>query len=114
MKTAHFLKSDVTTSQDLSAGALSYTTSYGRKFKLEKIFFHASEAITETITITLDSAKGSNYDVVLRKKGLVSEQDFIYEPEQEMNFQAGDEIKVVCTNANVTGIIYVKIKTSEM
>lgn len=114
MKTAHFLRKDITFSQDLSADALSYTTSIGRKFKLEQILFRASIAITETITITLDSAHGSTYDTVLRVKQLSAEQNFVYVPEGETNFQAGDEIKVQCTNANLAGIIYGQIKTSEM
>ena len=108
------LKPDITTSQDLSAGALSYTTTIGRRFKLERILFHASVAITETITITLDSGKGANYDVVLRKKSLVAEQDFIYVPDGENDYYAGDEIKIQCTNANLTGTIYANLKTKEV
>ena len=114
MKTAHFIKPDITTSQDLSLAAMSYTTTIGRKFKLEQILFHASVPITETITITLDSAKGANYDVVLRKKSLNAEQDFVFQPEGEINFQANDELKIQCTNANATGVLYVSIRTSEM
>ena len=110
----HFLKTDLTTSQDLSAGALSYTTSIGRKKKLERIHFHSSVAITESITITLDSAQGANYDVVLRKKDLSSEQDYVYIPDQECNLQSGDEIKIQCTNANLTGSIYATLKFSEL
>ena len=108
------LKPDIVTSQDLSTGALSYTTSIGRRFKLERILFHASVAITETITITLDSGQGATYDVVLRKKSLSSEQDFIYIPDGENNYYAGDEIKIQCTNANLTGTIYATIKCREV
>jgi len=108
------LKPDITTSQDLSADALSYTTSIGRRFKLERILFHASVAITETITITLDSGKGANYDTVLRRKSLSSEQDFIYIPDGENNYYAGDEIKIQCTNANLTGVLYANIKAREV
>ena len=114
MKTAHFLKGDKQTSQDLSSAALSYTTSFGRKFKLEQITIHASVAITETITVTFISASGANYNVVLTSRDLVGEQDFIFRPQGECNFQAGDEVKVQCTNANTTGIVYATIKTSEM
>ena len=114
MKTAHFLKSDKKTSQDLSAGALSLSTSFGRKFKLEQVTIHASVAITETVTVTLVSAQGANYNVVLVARDLVGEQDFIFRPQGECNLQAGDEIKVQCTNANTTGIVYPIIKTSEM
>ena len=108
------LRPDIVTSQDLSAGALSYTTSVGRRFRLERIIFHASVAITESITITLDSGKGSSYDAVLRRKSLSSEQDYVYIPDGESLYYAGDEIKIQCTNANLTGTIYATIKTQEV
>lgn len=114
MKTAHFLRSDITTSQDLSSAALSYTTSIGRAFKLEQIIFHANVAISETITITLDAAAGAAYDTVLQEVTLVAEQDLVYRPQGECNLKAGDKIKVQCTDANGTGTIYVTLKTSEM
>ena len=112
----NFIKLDIIFSQDLGEGAgtaLSFTTSIGRKFILDKINFHASEAITETITITLVSVNGASYNVVLRKKSLSSAQDFIYEPEGQNTYQAGDEIKVECTAANDTGIMSGAIKTRE-
>jgi len=108
------LKPDIKTSQDLTAAALSFTTSIGRRFKLEKIIFRASVAITETITITLDSAQGANYDGILRVKSLSAEQNYVYTPDGENNFYAGDEIKIQCTNANVTGTLYVIAKTQEV
>ena len=108
------LKLDKTTSQDLSLGALSYTTDYGRRFKIEGIYFKSSVAITETITITLDSKNGANYDSVLRSKTLNAESSYVFIPGGENNFYAGDEIKIQCTNANLTGIVYVTIKSSEV
>lgn len=107
-------KSDLTTSQDLSAGELSYTTSIGRRFKLDSVNGKASVSITETITITLDSAQGANYDVVLATIKLVSKSHFVWRPEGELNLQSGDEIKVHSTNANATGTLYVVVKTSEL
>jgi len=114
MGKSKFLKPDITTSQALTAAALSYTTTIARAFKLDQINFHASEAITEDITITLDAKGGANYDVVLRRISLVAEQDAVYKPDFEANYQAGDEIKVQCTKANSTGTIYCTIKTSEV
>lgn len=114
MKTAHFLKLDKRTSQDLSAGALSYTTTFARKFKLEQILIHASVAISEAITITLDAAGGASYDTVLSSVTLVAETDFVFRPQGEANYNEGDEIKVQCTNANLTGTVYCTIKASEM
>ena len=108
------LKLDVITSQDLSSAVLTYTTSYGRKFKLEQILFHASVAISENIIITLDSAKGANYDTVLADVTLVAEQDFIFRPHGQANFQAGDNIKIYSTNANITGTLYATFKAQEV
>jgi hypothetical protein len=110
-----FLKPDLTSDQDLSDAALSYTSSSSNKpFKLEEVIIHFSEAVTETITITRDSVNGANYDHVLISRSLVAEQDFVFRPQGEENFYAGDEIKVQCTNANVTGVAYLTIKRSEL
>ena len=114
MKTAHFLKKDLSDSQNLATGELSYTSSTDRKFKLEEVLVHFSVVVTETVTVTMDSALGANYDTVLDKGYLVGEQDYVFRPQGECNFQAGDEVKVHCTNANLTGIAYMKIKRSEM
>lgn len=114
MKTAHFLCTDKTFSQDLSSDALAYTSDYGRARKIEEVMIHFSVPVSETITITLDSANGSNYDVVKDSVTLVAEQDYVFRPQGEFNLRAGDEIKVACTNANLTGIAYGIIKASEM
>ncbi len=114
MKTAHFLSSDITTSQDLSKAALSYTTAIGRKRKIEVITFHFSQAVSEVVTITLDSAKGANYDTVLQEVALVSETDLVWRPQGEMNIQSGDNIKIDVTDNGGVGVCYVNIKTSEM
>lgn len=108
------LKADKTASQDLSAAALSYTTDYGRKFKLEAVYVKASVAITETVTITLDSALGAAYDIILQTYDLVAETSFMWRPQGEMNLQAGDEIKVQCTAANITGVVKAVVKSSEL
>lgn len=108
------LKPDKTASQDLSAAALSYTTNYGRRFKLESVYLVASVAITETITITLVSALGTAYDVVLQVYDMVNESSFIWRPQGEMNLQLGEEIKIQCTAANNTGTVKVVVKSSEI
>lgn len=108
------LKSDATASQDLSSGSLSFTTSFGRRFKLEQVLVKFSQAVTETITITLDSKNGTTYDTVLRARSLSSETNFDFTPEGQKNFQEGDEIKITITNANLVGIAYVTVKASEI
>lgn len=114
MSKSYFPKLDKNTSQDLSAGPLSYTTSYGRRFKLEQIIIKFSVAVTETVTITFISADGANYSPPLSTVDLVSESSMIWRPQGEANFQAGDEVKVQCTNANLTGVAYLKIKSGEL
>ena len=109
-----FLKGDDTFSQNLSSGSLSHTLTFTKPTRLQKITAHADVAITEEITITLDSVKGSAYDVILRKKSLSAEQDFVYTPDGENDYQTGDAIIVTCTNANLTGTISVLIKTREL
>lgn len=114
MRTAIFLSKDETASQDLSAAALSHTTTFTRKRKLEQILFKASQAITETITITLDSVNGTAYDTVLQEVSLYAETDFVYRPQGQCNLTDGDKIRVECTNANGVGTIKSIIKTSEL
>ncbi len=108
------LKTPKKGSQDLSAGALTLTTAFGRAFKLEQITVKASVPISETLTVTLVSVDGTTYNAVLAKHVFDNETYWVWRPDGECNFQAGDEINVACTNANTTGIIYVKIKGSEI
>lgn len=114
---ARFPKTDVTMTQDLSAGAgtaLSGTTSIGKNFKLTEVTLRASVNITETVTITRDAKAGAAYDVVLAKRALIAEKDFVFRPQGECLFLNGDEVKVECTAANDTGAVYVVVKTAEV
>ncbi len=111
MAKSKFMKPDLTTSQDLSAGALSYTTTFTSAFELEEILFHFDTAVTEIITITLDSKNGAAYDTVLRTINVNNMPDAKF-PSGE-KFSVGDQIKVACTNANATGTCYVTFKASE-
>ena len=113
IRTAYFQKSDIITDQDLGAGALDYTTTLTRAFRLSEILIHFDGASTETITITKDSAKGPNYDTVKVKRSLIAETDFVYRPQGNPDYQAGDKIRVQCTNAGATHV-YVTLKTSEI
>ena len=113
-KSLYFQRPDIVTSQDLTADPLSYTTSISSAFRVSEVTVHFSVAVTETITITKDSAKGSNYDTVKVNRSMVSEQDFVYRPQGDADYQAGDNLKIAITNANVTGTAYVTIKTSEL
>jgi hypothetical protein len=107
------LKLDITSFQNLALAPLSYTTVLTRRFRLSQILFHASVAITETIKTTFVSHNGTNYNVVLDQITLTSEQDYIFAPKNKIDFYEGDKLKIECTNANLTGVIYATIKTEE-
>ena len=108
-----FQKLPLTTSQDLSEAVLSYTTSIGRRFRIAQILVHTDVAITETVTITIDSKQGANYDTVLVSWDMVGETDWRFVPDGDTVFYPGDELKIYITNANLTGTAYVEIKLLE-
>jgi len=106
------LKDDLKTSQNLNSAALLYTTTYSKGFTDLEVFIKFSVAVTETITITLDSKGGETYDTVLRTKSLYTENNFVFKT--DMHFFAGDNIKIQCTKANSTGIAYVTVKAKQL
>lgn len=108
------LRSDITTSQDLSANPLSYTTTINRRFRLKEIAFKFSVAVNETITITRDSKHGANYDVKLLVAIISDATSYRFVPKEDIDFQIGDEIKIECSNDNLLGTVYSTIKTWEI
>jgi hypothetical protein len=108
------LKPDADFTQDLSAGSLSFTTAYGRAFRLEGVYIDFSEVVTETIIVTLDSGLGSDYDVILDQLDLFAEKDYAFRPNPILDLQANDKILITVTNANTTGIAYGHVKTSPL
>ena len=122
MPNTKWLIPDITTTQDLSAGPLSFTTTIGRFFRLGEIVINFNDgaappnavAVTETITITIISAKGAIYNTIKRKRSLSAESNFVYRPTRNTDYQKGDEIKIQCTDANSTGIANLIVKASEL
>ncbi len=126
-----FLKPDLTAEQALDDGTLTYTSpAITKPFKLESITLKADANITETIIITRLSGsyklqaspitlagdtKASDYDAVMATVDLIAEQDFVFRPQGQANFQPGEQIKVQCSNDNKSGqTVYVSIKRSEL
>ena len=108
------LRPDIITSKNLAGGVMNFTTSIGRRFKLEQIIFRASIPISETITITLDSRNGASYDTILRVKSLSAEQNYVFVPEGQNNFYAGDELNITTAGGAVLGTLFCTIKCSEV
>ncbi len=110
-----FLRKDASFSKDLSVGALAFTTSYPAKpRRIQRVTFTASQAITETITITLDSALGAAYDVILRTMNLAAQKNYIYNAPPETDLQPGDQLLIACTQANGVGTISGAVKAREL
>ena len=97
-------------SQDLTGGVpLSLQTVFTGGFVLEQILLKASEAITETVTVTYISSDGTEYNTVLQITELSADTDFVFRPTGVCVVQAGDQIKIQCTAGNTTGIAYATI-----
>lgn len=95
-----------TFSQDLSAAAHSVSYTFNYPVVITEILIHASANITETITVTHDSADGANYDTVLNTTSLSAEANYVFRPTGQAPILAGDAVKIAVTNANTTGTIY--------
>jgi hypothetical protein len=95
--------------QLLSASSLDFTTAFSAKTQILSVFFHAENAITETVTISFDS-KDTTQNTVVVKQDLVSEQDLTYIPSGTFVLEDGDELNVTCTNATATTTVHVIVK----
>ncbi len=98
------------TSQNLASGALSNTTAFSEKCRLESVKLHSDAAITQNVTITFVSKTGAAYDTVLAKEPLSADTDFYFSPDNDLILEDGDEIRTQCSNdgspvANVTASI---------
>jgi hypothetical protein len=88
---------------------MTATPLYQRDTFLLGVFLHSSVNITETVTVTRVSADGSTYDVVLNTSNLTSASNYVYVPTFPVPIQRGDSIKVTCTAANTTGVVYATV-----
>ena len=109
-----FLLEPQTSSQALTSGALTFTTSFNRRFRLLGVYLKASENITETVTVTKDMNAGATYDTQLDTENLSSAQNYVFRPTGKEVFEKGDQVKVQCTNANTTGTVYVSVYAEEV
>ena len=97
------------TTQNLASGPLLYTTALTSAFKINAILFHVNVAVTETLTITLNTQEG--YDIVLSSAGLSSGQDAVWTPDNiSQYFMNGDQLTIECTNNDATGTIDASIR----
>ena len=98
-----------TGSSDLSSAALSLSSVHPGRARLLMVLLHASTNITETVQTVFDSKDGANYDVVLDSTALSAAANYVFRPTGDCILEAGDVIKVTCSKANETGIVYATI-----
>jgi len=102
--------SEKITSQDLSAAVLDYTTDYAAKVQILGIYIHSSVAISETITLKLNSNQGTNYDSVLTAPYTMSSESYYSFRPQDLVIGASDEIDIDVTAGGGTGTVYVLVR----
>lgn len=114
-------------SQALASAALSLTTNVaatGRAAagfvstvanfrRVDHVTLKADSAITETVTLTLNSAKGSAYDTLLDSDSLSARQDYEFTPLNDLYLGPGDNLTLSCTNNNTTGTVSAVIVCEE-
>ena len=99
-------------SQDLSSGALNFTTSIADKFKVIQVLAHASAGINETVSVYFNSKTGANYDTLIGIADFDGNTDIAFISGDNLKGvvgEANDEITVACSNGGGTGIVYVTI-----
>ena len=96
-------------SQDLSAGALDLTTAIDFDTMLSYISIKFSTAVSETVTLSIDSGEGANYDIQLRGATFTNKTHIFYQPDAPLYLKKGTELRVQCTNGGGTGIVYAVI-----
>lgn len=87
-----------TVSTGAAAMSASFTAVRNCHLKAVRVHFSAAVAAVESLTITIDSAKGAVYDVVLLTQAMAGVADLVYLPDGEVLLEEGD--KVVVTFAN--------------
>ena len=85
------------------SGAIAVTLDPGREaYQLDSLRLHFSAAAAnENFTVTLDSAKGAEWDAVLLTQSTNGITDYVYQWTREPNFVTGDVLKFACANTNV-------------
>lgn len=100
------------THADVSAAALSFITTINSRYMLESISVHFSTAVTPTITVTLQSKYGPNYNTLLRSRAITPAAVDYYEVFGDgYEFELGDEIILGITS--VGAVAYVVIRYME-
>jgi hypothetical protein len=95
-----------TTTQLLSGGALSFTYTMLKDGEFHWVGIKFGANVSETVSVTFNSADGSSYDILLDTATLSTASNYFYLPNGPVTLKAGDAITVTCTNATATTTAY--------
>lgn len=92
--------------QDLSSAALSQEFEFQYDVIIYQVLVNSSVNIIEDLTVTyVDVENGANYNTLIREYSFNDESDAAL-LDIKFRLRKGDKVKIQCTNANTTGIIY--------
>jgi len=74
---------------------------FGFKLHEARLHFDAAPTTPETLTITLDSALGVEFDVVPKSVAIGTNQDWDWAPGEQLYYDPGDVLKFAYTNTDV-------------
>lgn len=77
--------------------AVGWTPALAHRRRIDLVTLKAASAITQDITVTLNSAQGSAYDVVLDSVSLSAATDYAYKPAGDVVLGPGDQVTLACT-----------------
>jgi hypothetical protein len=100
---------------DYSSGSstLDVTLSSGSVKQIHELRLTlASAAVTDTITVSIDSSISSGHDVTLTTSSLSSQPVYIWRPAQPVFLRPDDDLEVDCPNTSTTAW-YLEIIWSE-
>ena len=84
-------------SQNLASGALSFTSSVGKDFRLVAIYLKSTAAISQVLTVS--KVINGTLEVQGERQTSSNDTDFYFVPENTLaHLKSGDEIKVECSN----------------
>ncbi len=85
-------------SSTTGTAAIAIITAFAKKMRIKSITGHATAAVVEALTITLDSKTAAAYDTKLQEVA-ASWEDFFWQPDGDLFLEAGDELAIACANS---------------
>lgn len=103
-----------TTTQDLAAGDLDYTTSFDTDCKLAYVMVNrVGGSNAKTFNVEQVSSVGANYSVLLDSDNIGNDDSMVFAPDYPAYLPKGDEINVAMAGSAGAGTVYVTIVVTQ-